>query len=163
MIGEKVLRILNEQVASELRSAYLYLSMATYFDAEDLPGLARWMKVQAKEELEHAMKIYEFIYDRGGRVELTAIDKPESRWRNPLEVFERALEHERDVTRRIHNILEVVREEKDHATEEFIRWFISEQVEEEAQLERIVRKFRRLGGDPVSVYMLDRELEGRQK
>lgn len=161
MIPEKVLRLLNEQVGKEIYSAYLYLSMASYFDAEDFQGFAHWMKVQAKEELGHAMKIYEFIYERGGRVELPALEKPTCQWDSPLEVFKQALEHERFITSSIHNILEVARTENDHPTANFIQWFVKEQVEEEAQVELIVKKLQKLGDSPVALYMLDRELGNR--
>lgn len=163
MISEKILRVLNEQVGKELYSAYLYLSMATYFDAEDLQGFARWMKVQAKEELGHAMKIYEYIYERGGRVELPALEKPRCRWDSPLEAFKQALEHERFITSSIHSILELARAENDHATANFIQWFVKEQVEEEAQVELIVKKLQKLGDSPVAIYMLDRELGSRSE
>lgn len=161
MIPEKVLRLLNEQVGKEIYSAYLYLSMASYFDAEDFQGFAHWMKVQAKEELGHAMKIYEFIYERGGRVELPALEKPTCHWNSPLEAFKQALEHERFITSSIHNILELARTENDHPTANFIQWFVKEQVEEEAQVELIVKKLQKLGDSPVALYMLDRELGNR--
>ncbi|ODN30692.1 ferritin [Fervidobacterium thailandense] len=161
MIPEKVLKVLNEQVGKELYSAYLYLSMATYFDAEDLQGFAHWMKVQAKEELGHAMKIYEYIYERGGRVELPALEKPRCQWDSPLEAFKQALEHERFITSSIHNILELARAENDHPTANFIQWFVKEQVEEEAQVEFIVRKLQKLGDSPVALYMLDKDLGNR--
>uniref|UniRef100_A0A7C5VM64 Ferritin n=1 Tax=Fervidobacterium thailandense TaxID=1008305 RepID=A0A7C5VM64_9BACT len=161
MIPEKVLKILNEQVGKELYSAYLYLSMASYFDAEDLQGFAHWMKIQAKEELGHAMKIYEFIYERGGRVELPALEKPRCHWSSPLEAFKQALEHERFITSSIHNILELARTENDHPTANFIQWFVKEQVEEEAQVELIVKKLQKLGDSPTALYMLDKELGNR--
>jgi ferritin len=161
-MSEKVLKALNEQVGKEIFSAYLYLSMATYFDAMDLPGFAKWMKVQAKEELGHAMKIYDFLYERGSKVELPALEKPKSSWKSPLEAFEAAYEHEKSITKSINNILEIARKEKDYATEQFLAWFIKEQVEEEAQTDLIVRKLKKLQDSPTGLYMLDRELGSRE-
>ncbi|MCX7654756.1 MAG: ferritin [Fervidobacterium sp.] len=162
MIGEKVYKMLNEQVGKELYSAYLYLSMAAYFDAIDLPGFAKWMKVQAKEEVGHAMKIYEFIYERGERVEFPTLEKPQPSWESPLKAFEAAYTHERFVTESINKIYECAKEENDYATEQFLHWFIKEQVEEEAQTELIVRKLRKLQDSPTGLYMLDKELGSRE-
>jgi len=161
MISEKVLKALNEQLGKEVFSSYLYLSMASYFDAIDLPGFAKWMKVQATEELGHAKKIYEFIYDRGGRVELPAIEKPKCEWESPLKVFESAYEHERFITKSINSIVETARDDKDYATEQFLQWFVKEQVEEELQVELIVKNLKKLGDSPIAIYMLDKELGGR--
>ncbi len=161
MISERVVKALNEQIGKEVFSSYLYLSMASYFDSIDLPGFAKWMKVQASEELGHAKKIYEFVYDRGGRVELPAIEKPKCEWEFPLRAFEDAYEHEVFITKSIHSILDIAREEKDYATNEFLQWFVKEQVEEELQVELIVKNLKRLGDSPVAIYMLDKELGSR--
>lgn len=163
MIGEKVAKALNEQVGKELFSAYLYLSMASYFDSADLPGFANWMKIQAKEELGHAMRIYDFLYERGARVELPALEKPTNEWESPLKAFQAAYEHERFVTESINKILELAKKEKDYATEQFLQWFVNEQVEEEAQTDVIVRKLKKLSDSPVALYMLDKELGSRQQ
>ncbi|MFN3691896.1 MAG: ferritin [Fervidobacterium sp.] len=162
MINEKVAKHLNEQLGKELYSSYLYLSMASYFDSIDLTGFANWMKLQAKEELGHAMKIYDFLYERGTRAELPALEKPKSEWESPLSAFKAAYEHERFITESINKLLELAKEEKDYATEQFLQWFIKEQVEEEAQTELIVRKLQKLGDSYVALYMLDKELGSRQ-
>jgi len=161
MISEKVLKALNEQIGKEIFSSYLYLSMASYFDAIDLPGFAKWMKVQATEELGHAKKIYGFIYDRGGRVELPAIEKPKCEWESPLRAFEDAYGHEVFITKSIYSILDIAKEEKDYATKEFLQWFVKEQVEEELQVELIVKNLKKLGDSPIAIYMLDKELGNR--
>jgi len=161
-MSEKVFKALNEQVGKEIFSAYLYLSMATYFDAIDLPGFAKWMKVQAREELGHAMKIYEYLYERGARVELPAIEKPKSTWKSPLEALEATLEHEKFITKSINSIFELAKKEKDYPTEQFLAWFIKEQVEEEAQTDVIVRKLKKLQDSPMGLYMIDRELGSRE-
>ncbi|MGB4263642.1 MAG: ferritin [Fervidobacterium sp.] len=162
MVSEKVLKELNDQVGREIFSSYLYLSMASYFDSVDLPGFATWMKVQAKEELGHAMRIYNFIYDRGGKVELPGFEKPRCEWESPLEVFENAYEHEKFVTNNIYSILEIAKQEKDYATEEFLQWFVKEQVEEELQVDVIMKRLQKLGDSAVGMYMLDKEL-GKRK
>ncbi|ABS61228.1 ferritin [Fervidobacterium nodosum] len=161
MISEKVLKALNEQVGKEIFSSYLYLSMATYFDSIDLLGFGKWMKVQAREELGHAMKIYEFIYERGGRVELPAIEKPQSNWESPLKAFEAAYNHERFITESINKIYSLAKEENDYATQEFLNWFVKEQVEEEAQTELILKKLQKLQDSPTALYMLDKEVGSR--
>ncbi|PHJ13962.1 ferritin [Fervidobacterium sp. SC_NGM5_G05] len=161
MISEKVLKALNEQVGKEIFSSYLYLSMATYFDSIDLLGFGKWMKVQAREELGHAMNIYEFIYERGGRVELPAIEKPQSNWESPLKAFEAAYNHERFITESINKIYSLAKEENDYATQEFLNWFVKEQVEEEAQTELILKKLQKLQDSPTALYMLDKEVGSR--
>ncbi len=162
MISEKVLKALNEQVGKEIFSSYLYLSMASYFDSIDLLGFGKWMKVQAREELGHAMKIYEFIYERGGRVELPAIEKPQSNWESPLKAFEAAYHHERFITDSIYKIYSLANEEKDYATQEFLNWFVKEQIEEETQTELIFKKLQKLQDSPVALYMLDKEVGTRE-
>ncbi|KAF2961025.1 ferritin [Fervidobacterium sp. 2310opik-2] len=162
MISERVLKALNEQVGKEIFSSYLYLSMATYFDSIDLLGFGKWMKVQAREELGHAMKIYEFIYERGGRVELPAIEKPQSNWESPLKAFEAAYNHERFITESINKIYSLAKEENDYATQEFLNWFVKEQVEEEAQTELILKKLQKLQDSPTALYMLDKEAGSRE-
>lgn len=163
MLSGTLLKALNEQVGRELYSAYLYLSMASYFDAQDLPGFARWMKIQAREELGHAMKIYEYIYERNGRVELPALEKPRCEWESPLKAFEQTVEHERYITKNIYAILELAKAENDHATTNFLQWFVKEQVEEEAQVELIVRKLTKIGDSGLALYMIDKELGSREE
>src|SRR6056297_843614 len=132
MIKENIQEAINKQINAELFSAYLYQSMGAYLDSENLGGMAAWMNMRAKEELEHAMKFYNYLLERGGRVKLYAIDEPQFEWNSPLEVFEASYEHEQYVTGRINDLVELAAEEKDHATGVMLQWFVSEQVEEEA-------------------------------
>ncbi len=162
MMNERIEKALNEQMNAELYSAYLYLSMASYFESKGLEGCAHWMKAQTQEELMHAMKFYEFITERGGRAIMKAIDAPPSDWDSPLNVFENALQHEQYVTSLINKLMDLAIEEKDHATQIFLQWFISEQVEEEASAGAVVEKMRLAGQSPGGVFMVDRELAQRQ-
>ncbi|OCC14630.1 Ferritin-like protein [Dissulfuribacter thermophilus] len=162
MMNERIEKALNEQMNAELYSAYLYLSMASYFESKGLEGCAHWMKAQTQEELMHAMKFYEFITERGGRAIMKAIDAPPSDWDSPLNVFENALQHEQYVTSLINKLMDLAIEEKDHATQIFLQWFISEQVEEEATAGAVVEKMRLAGESPGGVFMVDRELAQRQ-
>jgi ferritin len=161
MITEKIMKALNEQIKKEIYSAYLYFSMATYFDAENLKGFANWMKKQAKEELEHAMKFYNYVYEKGGRVELQAVEKPKNNWDSPLAAFEEAYSHEKFITDSIYKLYELSLDEKDYATASMLKWFIDEQVEEEAQTEEIVQKIKMLSSSPNGIYLLDKELGQR--
>jgi ferritin len=161
MISKKIQDALNGQVNAELYSAYLYLAMNAYFQSVNLMGFANWMRVQTKEEQAHAMKIYDFICDRGGRVELEAIAKPPSEWRSPLAVFEAAYKHEQKVTGLINDLVELAAKEKDHATKIFLQWFVTEQVEEEKNASEIVAKLKALKDSAGSMYMLDKELGKR--
>lgn len=160
MISEKMQEALNGQINWEMFSGYLYLSMSAYFDDLGLPGMAAWMKNQSGEEMFHAMKMYDYLCERGGRVELRAIDAPRGEWGSPLEAFEEALEHEQGVTARINAMMNLAVEEKDHAAGAFLQWFIEEQVEEEASVGDAVSKLK-LVGDGGGLYMLDRELGKR--
>nr|6TXK_A Chain A, Ferritin [Thermotoga maritima MSB8]6TXK_B Chain B, Ferritin [Thermotoga maritima MSB8]6TXK_C Chain C, Ferritin [Thermotoga maritima MSB8]6TXK_D Chain D, Ferritin [Thermotoga maritima MSB8]6TXK_E Chain E, Ferritin [Thermotoga maritima MSB8]6TXK_F Chain F, Ferritin [Thermotoga maritima MSB8]6TXK_G Chain G, Ferritin [Thermotoga maritima MSB8]6TXK_H Chain H, Ferritin [Thermotoga maritima MSB8] len=162
VISEKVRKALNDQLNREIYSSYLYLSMATYFDAEGFKGFAHWMKKQAQEELTHAMKFYEYIYKRGGRVELEAIEKPPSNWNGIKDAFEAALKHEEFVTQSIYNILELASEEKDHATVSFLKWFVDEQVEEEDQVREILDLLEKANGQMSVIFQLDRYLGQRE-
>ena len=161
-LSEKLLEALNKQVVNELYSAYLYLSMAAYLDAKGLPGFATWMKAQAKEELEHAMKFYEYINDRGGRVRLDAIPKPPQDWVSITDLFKQALQHEKSVTASIYRLAEIAEEEKDRATQVFLQWFIDEQVEEEKTFMEILGKLKLAGEVPQALLMLDAKLGERK-
>lgn len=161
MLGDKMEQALNDQVNAELYSAYLYLAMAAHFQAVNLPGFANWMRVQTQEELFHAVKFYDFILQRGGRVSLTAIGAPPPKWNSPREAFEATLAHEQKVTARINRLVELAWEEKDHATYNFLQWFVSEQVEEEANAHELVQKLKLMGDDKSALFMLDRELATR--
>jgi len=154
-------KALNDQLREELASFYLYLAMAADFAAKQLPGMARWMEVQAKEELGHAMRFYRHILERGGKVTLQALAQPQTTWESPLAAFTAALNHEKHITSRIHALMDLARGEKDYATEAFLQWFVNEQVEEEAQLEPIIHRLQMVGEHPPALFMLDRELGAR--
>ena len=149
---------LNEQMNKELYSGYLYLSMSAYFESEALLGFAQWMKDHAQEEVDHAMKIFHFMNERGQRVTLGAIDQPETEFASPLSVFEMALAHEKMVTGLINDLYELALSEKDHATAVFLQWFITEQVEEEATFGDILDQLKRAGTSEHALFMLDRHL-----
>lgn len=158
MIKEKVQEALNEQIKWEFYSAYLYLSMAAYFGFVNLPGFANWMKVQAQEELVHAMKLFDFVTERGGKVTLAAVDAPPSEWDSPLAVFEATYEHEQVVTGRINALVDLAAAESDHATNQMLQWFVTEQVEEESSADEMVQKLKLVGKEGGGLFMLDREL-----
>lgn len=162
MISEKMQEALNEQVNAELYSSYLYLSMAAYFKGINLNGFARWMEAQALEELTHAMKFYGFIQERNGEVTLKPIEGPPTRWDSPLAAFEDAYKHEQKVTSLINNLVDLSLEEKDHASNNFLQWFVSEQVEEEASADEVVQQLKLLGdAKGGGLFLLDRELGQR--
>ena len=161
MISKKMEKALNEQVNAELFSAYLYLSMEAYFKSLNLNGFANWMRVQTQEEIAHAMKIYEFINERGGRITLKAIDGPETKWSSPLAVFKAVYEHEQKVTGLINNLVDLAIKEKDHATNTFLQWFVNEQVEEESSADEMVHQLKMMEKAPGGMFMLDRELGQR--
>lgn len=161
MISEKMQVALNQQLNEELYSSYLYLSMAAYFEEKNLSGMANWMRLQADEEHQHAMKFYDFIIKVGGKVTLEAIAKPKTQWESASEVFEESLIHERHITQNINELTDLAIQEKDHSTNTFLHWFIDEQVEEESTVEQIVQSFRMIGDSHSGLFMLDRELGGR--
>ena len=161
MLSEKVQTSLNDQMNFEAFSAYIYMSMAAYFDSIDLTGFSSWMKVQFREEMFHASKFYDFIDERGGRVLLATIDAPPIEWATPLAAFENALEHERIVTGRINDMVSAALEEKDHATANFLQWFVAEQVEEEASVDTVIQRLKLAAGAPGALFMLDQELGQR--
>ena len=161
MISKKMEDALNNQVNAELYSAYLYLSMAACFESMNLPGFANWMRVQTQEETTHAMKIYDYICERGGRVMLKAIEAPPANWKSPLAAFEAALKHEQKVTGLINNLVNLAVAGKDHATQIFLQWFVSEQVEEEKSADEIVQKLNLTKNMPGALYMLDKEMGQR--
>lgn len=161
MIDKRMQDAINEQINAELYSAYLYLSMATYFEDKGLSGFANWMYVQNEEETFHAMKFLHYLVERGGRVELSAIDEPPREWGSPLAVFENVYEHEQHVTSLINNLVDVAEELKDRATFNELQWFIAEQVEEEASADDIVNKLRLAKDAPGALLMLDKELAVR--
>ena len=158
MINERVEKALNEQVNAEIYSAYLYLSMSSYFESVNLSGFAQWMKAQAQEEMVHGMKIYDFIHERGGRVLLSAIEAPQTQWANPVAAFAATLEHEQKVTALINGLVDIAIAEKDHATNIFLQWFVTEQVEEEASVDAVLQKLKMVGDQGHGLFMMDREL-----
>ena len=161
MIGKKMEDALNEQINAELYSAYLYLAMAAYFDAENLSGFASWMRVQTQEETAHAMKIFDFVSERGGRVVLKAIEEPAKEWKSPLAAFKASYEHEQYITGRINDLVNLAIKEKDHASNAFLQWFVSEQVEEETSVDSVVQQLKMAEKAPGALFMMDRELGGR--
>ena len=161
MISEKMAAAINDQVKAEFDSAYIYLGMAAYLQNCNLPGMAHWMKEQYHEELEHAERYIERLYERGARVKIEEIAKPRDSYDGPLSVFKESLRHERCVTERINKLMDQALEERDHATCSMLRWFIDEQVEEEANVEAIVRKMEFVGDWHASIHLLDKELGGR--
>ncbi len=161
MLNEKVEEALNKHLNAEFYSAYLYLSMAAYFHSANLDGLANWMRVQVQEELAHTMKFFDYINERAGRVVLTAVEGPPSEWDSPLAVFEDAYRHEQHVTSLINGLVDLALEMRDHGTNNFLQWFVAEQVEEEASVDEVVQKLKLVGDDPNGLFMIDRELAQR--
>jgi len=163
MISEKLLSAINEQIKNELYSAYLYLAMSAQFEAESLPGFARWTRLQAVEETEHALKLFDFVNDRGGRVELLAIDKPPKEFGTPLEVFKEIYAHEQKVTALIHNLYEIALEEKDYPAQVMLHWFIEEQVEEEMNSSLIVDQLQMVEDRQGNLINLDHRIGQRKE
>ncbi len=161
MIAKIVQDDFNKQINEEIFSSYLYLSMSAWFESVNLPGFAKWMKVQSHEENIHAMKFFSHIIERGGKVALAAISKPAAVWKSPLEAFEAALAHEKHITARINGLMDLAIAEKDHASASFLKWFVDEQVEEEANAEAIVQKLRLAKDAAGALFMIDRELSAR--
>ncbi|MBU0757075.1 MAG: ferritin [Nanoarchaeota archaeon] len=152
----------NEQINKELFSEYLYLAMAAYFDAKNLGGMSHWMKKQAGEEHSHAMKLYSFVYDRGGKVILKAIAAPKTEWKNPLDAFNEAYEHEKFITESINKLWDAAFSDKDRASMAFLKWFVDEQVEEEANASEIVEKLKMVGDSKSALFMYDAVLGKRE-
>jgi ferritin len=161
MLSEKMQGALNEQLNWELYSSYIYASMSAYFHDLNLDGFANWMRVQALEELTHVGKFFDFIIERGGRVLMKAVDGPATEWASPKAAFEDALGHEQGVTGRINDLVNLALEEKDHATNIFLQWFVTEQVEEEDSVGRVLQQLKLIGDHPGGLFMVDRELAQR--
>lgn len=162
-MNKEVEKALNEQLKREFESAYFYLAMAAHFRSENLNGFAHWMESQSDEELGHAMKIYNYVFERGGEVTLEQIEKPKSSWKSPEDAFNHAHEHEKDITGCVDKLVELSREEKDYATEAMLQWFVTEQVEEEASTKEVLLKLKMVGDKGQALYLLDKELGKRQK
>jgi len=163
MLNPNVQTALNAQINMELSAFYTYLSMAAYFEACNWQGFAAWMRHHAEEEMEHAMKLYDFIHARRGRVTLTALNEPKHDWESVRAAIESALHHEERVTASIHALVVLARQEGDQATESFLTWFVDEQVEEEAVVDAIVQKLNQIGDHAPSLYLLDRDLGSRAR
>ena len=161
MISKSLNKAINNQINKELFSEYLYLSMSAWFAKENLDGFANWMLVQAQEEHFHAMKFFNYVIERGGEVELLAIEKPAKEFKNPLSAFKAALEHEEFITKSINELMDLAIKEKDHASRSFLQWYVDEQVEEEANADRIVNQLKMVGDHMQGIFMLDRELGQR--
>lgn len=161
MISEKMQEALNVQINKELYSAYLYLSMAAWCGSANLSGCANWMTIQAREEASHAEKFFRYLGERGGRVLLQPIEGPPTEWNSALEVFKEVYAHEQKVTGLIHGLVRLARGEDDYATENFLQWFVSEQVEEESSAAGIVERLKLAGDRGSGLFMIDRELGAR--
>ena len=162
MISKTMEQALNKQVNRELFSEYLYLSMSAYFETTFLKGFAKWMRVQAGEEHAHAMKIYDYILARGGKVTLAAIEAPKNKWESAGKVFEESYAHEQKVTAMIHGLVDLAIKEKDHATFELLQWFVKEQVEEEMNASDILNQIAIVGDRPGHLFALDHQLGKRE-
>lgn len=161
MLNKKLELELNKQVNAEFFSAYLYLSMSAFLASKNLSGFSNWMKVQFEEEQFHALKLYQYILDRGGRVELEKIEKPKTEWTNIVNVFEEVLAHEEKITSLINNLVDLAIQEKDHATVNMLQWFVEEQVEEEANASDLLGQLKLIQGKGSGLYMIDKELKQR--
>jgi ferritin len=161
MISKKLETAINEQINAELYSAYLYLSMSAYFKSVNLNGFANWMRMQEQEEQIHAMKFFDYLSERGGRIILKEIKSPRSDWKNPLDVFENVYSHEQKVTGLINDLVDMAIEENDHATSNFLQWYVGEQVEEESSADEIVENLKLLDDSRNGLFMFDRELGKR--
>jgi ferritin len=161
MLKEKIQDALNGQLNAEMYSSYLYLSMSAYFQSADLAGFANWMRVQAQEELMHAMKFYDYINERGGRITLKEIEAPVTEWDSPAAAFEHVFKHEQKVTGLINGLVDIAKEEEDQDTNNFLQWFVSEQEEEEESADEVLQKVKRAVEDDNDLAALDRELGQR--
>lgn len=161
MLSERVQVGLSQQLNLELSAAYLYTSMAAFFAAQDLPGFANWMKIQVQEELFHGSKFFDFVHERGGQVNLETIVAPRSEWRSVVEVFQQVIAEEEGVTRSINALVDLALAEKDYATQGFLQWFVTEQIEEEAAATAVLRRLKLAGETGPGLFMLDAELAKR--
>lgn len=161
MISKKLQDAINLQINRELFSEYLYLSMAAYLDSLGLQGFAHFFKIQVQEERFHALKFFDYMNERGGRVILDKIEQPQIDFDSPVEVFEMSYKHEQFVTKSINELMDIAISEKDHATKSFLNWFVDEQVEEEASMDNILNQLKMIGGKGQGMLMLDRELAQR--
>ena len=161
MVTKAVQDAINEQISAELNSAYLYLSMSAYCSAANWTGSARWMRVQSQEELSHAIKLFDYITDRGGRATLRPLSQPTTDFKSLHAVFQQVLEHEQGVTKKIHKLYQLAVKENDYATQVMLQWFVTEQVEEEKTVSEILAQLKMLGEQSTALFMLDRHLGTR--
>ncbi|MFQ6103950.1 MAG: ferritin [Candidatus Glassbacteria bacterium] len=161
MISKKMTEALNKRINEEIYSAYLYLSMASHATVIGLKGFASWFQIQVREELFHAQKIYNYVLDQDTKVTLGAIAKPPANFKSPTELFEKTLAHEKGVTAAINKVVDLARQEKDHATEAMLQWFVTEQVEEEAMANDVLQQLKLVGTDGSGLFMIDRQLATR--
>ena len=160
-MSKKMIDALNEQIKNEYYSAYMYLAMSAYLADLGLPGFASWMRIQAQEEVTHANKMYDYVLSRGGKIVLKAIDAPPKAWKSPLDVMQAAFAHEQFVTRCINELSDLAVKEKDHASQIFLSWYVTEQVEEEENFTDLVNALKLIKGEGQGLLMLDRELSSR--
>lgn len=161
MIPKKINKSFNEQVQKELYSAYLYLAMSAYFLDKGLDGTAQWMRSQAFEELVHAMKFFDHIAERDGRIELEGIEKPQFEWKSALDAFNAALKHEQYITGEINKLVKTAEEESDYASKSLLQWFVDEQVEEEGSVSKVLQQLEMVKDSPHGLLMIDKELGSR--
>lgn len=161
MLNQRIKDLMNQQIKNELESYYIYLSMAAYFHSLNLDGMAHWMRCQAHEEMTHAMKFYDYIIDRGGRVELLDLKQLQTTWQTPADAWESAYQHELFITRKIGEIMKAAREENEFTPEPMLSWFIKEQVQEEADSQKIAEQVKRVNESKEGLLLLDRELGTR--
>ena len=162
-MNPKVEQALNEQIHAEFFSFYLYLSVAAYFTSNHLDGFAHWMRIQAQEEFNHAMKLFDFLNERGGTVELLPMDAPTRQWSSPSAAVEAVLDHEKKISGRINGLVDLATAENDHATTVMLHWYVSEQVEEEATADTLFHQVKMVESSPHGLLMIDRELANRQE
>jgi len=161
MIGKKLNDAMNEQIKNELESYYIYLSMAAWLHSKALDGMGHWMRVQAHEEMLHAMKFFNHLIDRGGKVALKDLKQLKIQWKSPLDVFQDAFEHEKFISKKIDDLMSIARQEKEYASEPLLAWFTDEQIEEESNASKITEQLEMVGADKSGLLMLDRELAAR--
>ena len=161
MINQRLEKAINQQINAELYSAYLYLSMSAYFESKNLSGFANWMRLQAEEEQTHAMKFFDYVNERGGKVILKDIEASQSEWKSALDAFKHVYSHEQKVTGLINDLVDLSIKEKDHASNNFLQWYVAEQVEEEANASAIVNKLELMGESGNGLFMMDQELGKR--
>ncbi|MFC2101099.1 ferritin [Bacteroidota bacterium] len=161
MLNKRVQDALNKQINAEFWSAYYYLSMSAYFTNQNLPGFANWMRVQFQEETSHALKLFDYVGERGGEVILKPIAEVKKNWKGPIDVFKDTFKHEQKVTSLINDLMNIALEEKDHATVNMLQWFVDEQVEEEANVDQILNHLQMVEGKGHGLFMLDNEFKSR--